>query len=324
MFMKNTNVKELLKSRRLLGSIAALATAVVIGGTAFFQNATQIVPEFPEVTDPIIETSIAEDETPLASAPKITTKTTTKTTKKNVKLTKAATKTYTAKLPTQTKTTTKKAVSSVSTVTTQTTVRTEVTEKYTKKSKTKAVTTKVTTTVKTTTVENASATPTAKTYTKYTTTVDQIAPKMDSRVIKAYTTLNFKVHVDPNVSYSGYFDARNQSITLNAKQMDLCSDTIYHELGHFLAFIAGNVDTKADYIAIYNQEKNTFTGVNKAYASQSSSEFFAECVRIYTIDPATLKSTCPKTYAAIENALNVITDSRVEMIKKAYAAYWTY
>lgn len=324
MFMKNTSKKELLKSSKLLGSIAALAVAVVIGGTAFFQNANKIVPEFPEITDPIYETSIPEEEPPLASAPKVTTKTTTKTTKKNVKLSKAATKTYTAKLPTTKKTTTKKTTSSKSTVTTQTTVTTAVTEKYTKKSKTKTVTTKVTTTVKTTTVEKATPTPAPKSYTKYTTTVDQLAPKMNDNVINAYNTLNFKVIIDPDVSYSGYFDARSQSITLNAKQMDMFSDTIYHELGHFVAFIAGNVDTKADFVSIYNTEKAKFTGVNKAYASQSSSEFFAECVRVYILDPNTLKSNCPKTYASIENALKAITDARVAAIKKAYAAFWTY
>lgn len=323
MFMKNTNVKALLKKHKLLGSVAALALTVVIGGSAFFQNAATIVPEFPEITDPVMEVSIEDEETPLASTPKVTTKTTTKTTKKNVKLSKAATKTYTKKLPVTTKTTTKKKMSSKSTVTTQTTVKTAVTEKYTKKSKTKVVTTKVTTTVKTTTVTKE-APKEEKTYTAYTSTADKLAPKMDSRVIKAYNTLNFKINVNPNVNYSGYFDARNQLITLNAKQMDMFPDTVYHELGHFLAFIAGNVDTKADYVAIYNKEKETFTGVNKAYAIQSSSEFFAECVRVYTMEPDNLKKMCPKTYDAIEKALNSVTDVRVEMLKKVYAAYWKY
>ena len=61
---------------------------------------------------------------------------------------------------------------------------------------------------------------------------------MDSRVLNAFTKLGFTVKVDSSVSYSGHFDARTRTITM--KQMD---DTIYHELGHFLAFMAGNMDT---------------------------------------------------------------------------------
>ena len=54
---------------------------------------------------PVMETTITEDDTPLDSKPKVTTKTTsnTKTTRKKVKLKKAATKTYTKKLPTTNK-----------------------------------------------------------------------------------------------------------------------------------------------------------------------------------------------------------------------------
>jgi hypothetical protein len=145
---------------------------------------------------------------------------------------------------------------------------------------------------------------------------------MDSRVRSAFETLGFTITVDPDVVYSGYFNARNQAITLNAKQQAVYSDTVYHELGHFLAFIAGNVDTKAEFTAIYNEEKSKMTGTSATYAKQSSSEFFAECVKLYTTSPATLKSTCPKSYAAVAAAFEKVTDERVAAIKKAYAAYW--
>jgi hypothetical protein len=299
-----------------------LALAVLIAGSALFQSAD--VPELPEFTDPVVETEIEEEETPLASKPKVTTKSSKKTTKKKVKISKAASKTYKKTLPTTKKTTTKKQTSKTQTVTTQTTVTTATTEQYTKKSKVKAVSTTVTTTVKTTTVAKATATPTPtpKTYQKYTASVDVIAPQMDSRVIRAYQTLGFTITVDPDVNYSGYFAAKTRSITLNAKQQDLYSDTIYHELGHFLAFIAGNADQTASFKAIYAEEKSQLTGVSKTYASQSSSEFFAECVKLYVTTPATLKSTCPKTYDAITSALDLVTDARVAAIQKAYRAIW--
>jgi hypothetical protein len=314
-------LKEMIQKKSVLASVAALMLAAVVGGSALLQSAAD-VPELPEFTDPVLEAELEEEETPLAATPKVTTKTTKKTTKKNVKISKAATKTYTKKLPTTKKTTTKKSSNSKQSVTTQTTVATAVTEKYTKKSKVKAVSTTVTTTVKTTTVAKATPTPTPKTYKKYTANVDSIAPLMDSRVRSAFTALGFTITVDPSVGYSGYFNARNQSITLNAKQQDLYSDTVYHELGHFLAFIAGNVDTKADFTAIYKAEKANLTSVSKAYATQNSSEFFAECVKLYITSPSTLKSTCPKTYNAITSALDKVTDARVAAVKKAYSVYW--
>ncbi|MBQ0001278.1 MAG: hypothetical protein KBT01_07060 [Clostridiales bacterium] len=149
-----------------------------------------------------------------------------------------------------------------------------------------------------------------------------MAPKMDARVTKAWNTFKFQILVDPSVKYSGYFDAKGQLITLNANQVTSFPDTIYHELGHFLAFIAGNVDTKADFKAIYTAEKGKLTGVSAAYAKQSSSEFFAECTRLYVVDNANLKKTCPKTYAAIQKALDSVTDTRIKLLQKTYGAYW--
>jgi hypothetical protein len=318
--MKKNNVRAIIKSRKFLGSCVALAIAAVIGGNVFFQSAEKV--DFPEFTDPIMEQEIEQEDTALSSAPKVTTKTSKKTSKKNVNISKASAKTYKKTLPTTKKTTTKRTSTSSTAVTTQTTVTTATTEQYTKKSKVKVVTTTVTTTVKTTTVAVATPTPTPKTYQKYTAAVNTIAPKMDSRVRSAFETLGFTITVDPDVVYSGYFNARNQAITLNAKQQAVYSDTVYHELGHFLAFIAGNVDTKAEFTAIYNEEKSKMTGTSATYAKQSSSEFFAECVKLYTTSPATLKSTCPKSYAAVAAAFEKVTDERVAAIKKAYAAYW--
>lgn len=292
------------------------------------------IPELTDHTDPVIETTITGDDTPLASQPKVTTKTSTstKTSKKTVRLKKAAKKTYTKKLPTQTKKsikTTKK--NSTTTVKTEKTVKTATTEKYTKKSKKKVVTTKVTTTVvqqiagasnEDTTATGTSSSSTAGTGTsgtkKYTVSnVASIAPKMDSRVLNAYTKMGFSVIVDPSVSYAGHFVAKSRTITLQE-----ADNTIYHELGHFLAFIAGNVDQSSDFVSVYNSEKTKYTGDNKIYAVQSASEFFAECVRDYCINPSRLQSTCPKTYKAIESALSKVTDARINMIMKVYAPVW--
>lgn len=288
------------------------------------------VPELPNYTDPVVEQTIEDDDTPLASQPKVTTKTTksSKTTKKNIKLKAAATKTYTKKLPTTKKTTNKTTKKNqTTTIKTTTTVQTDTSRKYTKKSKNVVQTQKVTTTVQTTTTVVAAASTTVNATTagsttakkeKYTVSnVASIAPQMDSRVLNAFTKMGFTVIVDPSVSYAGYFDGRSRTITLKVED-----DTIYHELGHYLAFIAGNVDKNAAFASVYNSEKSKFTGVRKAYATQNASEYFAESVLEYTENPSVLKAQSPQTYEAITNALSKVTDAQVNKIMNVYKVIW--
>ncbi len=340
--MKGKKLTEWLANKKVVSSCAAIALAAVIGGVSLFSGAGE-TPEFPSYTDPIMETSIIEDETPLASQPKTTVKTTssTKTTRKTVKLKKASKKSYTKKLKTKTKVTNKTNKSGNTTVDTKTTVVTKATAKYTKKSKKKVVTSKITTTVQTTTTQQVSiANETAVSTTSSGTSVSQataaasssqnqskyeanvanvasVAGKMDNRVIAAYQQLGFKLVVDPSVNYSGYFDARSRSITM--KQID---DSVYHELGHFLAFIAGNVDKTASFQSIFAAEKANVTAFNKAYVTQNASEYFAESVKDYILNNASLKSSRPQTYAAVQNALNQITDAQIAKIQKIYGAFW--
>lgn len=325
------NLKNFFMKKKIATGCIAAAALITAGSFAMVWQDSQ-VPELPNYTDPVVEQTITDDDTPLASQPKVTTKTTksSKTTKKNLKLKKASAKTYTKKLPTTKKVsnkTTKK--NQTTTVKTQTTVQTNTSQKYTKKSKNVVQTQKVTTTVKTTTTVVAAAkTSAAKTTTtataanakkeKYTVSnVASVAPQMDSRVLNAFTKMGFTVTIDPSVSYAGYFDGKTRSITLRYED-----DTIYHELGHYLAFIAGNVDKSAAFTSVYNSEKSKFTGVRKAYATQNASEYFAESVLEYTENRATLKAQRPQTYEAIVNALSKVTDAQVTKIMNVYKVIW--
>lgn len=312
--MKKMNLKNFFMKKKIAAGCIAAAALITAGSFAMVWQDSQ-VPELPNYTDPVVEQTITDDDTPLASQPKVTTKTTksSKTTKKNLKLKKASAKTYTKKLPTTKKVsnkTTKK--NQTTTVKTQTTVQTDTSQKYTKKSKNVVQTQKVTTTVKTTaTAANAKKE-------KYTVSnVASVAPQMDSRVLNAFTKMGFTVTIDPSVSYAGYFDGKTRSITLRYED-----DTIYHELGHYLAFIAGNVDKSAAFTSVYNSEKSKFTGVRKAYATQNASEYFAESVLEYTENPATLKAQRPQTYEAIVNALSKVTDAQVTKIMNVYKVIW--
>lgn len=312
-------IVELLKKRKVAAGITAVVLAVAVGGTAVVQQ--NQIPELPSYTDPVMETTIEEEETPLASQPKVNTKTSKSTSTKKVTMKKAATKTYTKALPATSTTSKKTAETSNATVVTQTTVVKNVTEKYTKKSKVKVVTTNATTTVTTTTTAKTDTTTAVSTSTsssvKGTIDVGQYASKADSRVLTAYRTLGFTAVVDPSVSYSGYYDTRNRKITL--RKLD---DTIYHELGHFVAFISGNTDQTAAFKAIFAQEKALYTAYNKSYVTQNSSEYFAESFKEYTLNPASLKSARPKTYAAVQEAVSKFTDDRIAKVQKTYSVVW--
>lgn len=312
-------IVELLKKRKVAAGITAVVLAVAVGGTAVVQQ--NQIPELPSYTDPVMETTIEEEETPLASQPKVNTKTSKSTSTKKVTMKKAATKTYTKALPATSTTSKKTAETSNATVVTQTTVVKNVTEKYTKKSKVKVVTTNATTTVTTTTTAKTDTTTAVSTSTsssvKGTIDVGQYASKADSRVLTAYRTLGFTAVVDPSVSYSGYYDTRNRKITL--RKLD---DTVYHELGHFVAFISGNTDQTAAFKAIFAQEKALYTAYNKSYVTQNSSEYFAESFKEYTLNPAALKSARPKTYAAVQEAVSKFTDDRIAKVQKTYSVVW--
>lgn len=317
-------ITELLKKRRVAAGLTAIVLAVAVGSVAVVQQKSQI-PELPVYTDPEMETNIEEEETPLADKPVVKTTTSKKTTTKKVKMKKAAAKTYTKELPATSTTSKKTAQTSSASVVTKTTVVKKIEEKYTKKSKVKVVTTVATTTVTTTTTAKAGASTGVNSATTVnnnsgvtgTVEVGQLAPKEDSRVLTAYRTLGFKVNVDPSVSYSGYFNARNRQITLKK-----ANETIYHELGHFIAFIAGNVDTTSEFKTIYNQEKSLYTAYNKAYVTQNSSEYFAESAKEYVLNPGALKAARPKTYEAVRSAIESITDERIAKIQKYYGAIW--
>ena len=317
-------ITELLKKRRVAAGLTAIVLAVAVGSVAVVQQKSQI-PELPVYTDPEMETNIEEEETPLADKPVVKTTTSKKTTTKKVKMKKAAEKTYTKELPATSTTSKKTAQTSSASVVTKTTVVKKIEEKYTKKSKVKVVTTVATTTVTTTTTAKAGASTAVNSATTVnnnsgvtgTVEVGQLAPKEDSRVLTAYRTLGFKVNVDPSVSYSGYFNARNRQITLKK-----ANETIYHELGHFIAFIAGNVDTTSEFKTIYNQEKSLYTAYNKAYVTQNSSEYFAESAKEYVLNPGALKAARPKTYEAVRSAVESITDERIAKIQKYYGAIW--
>lgn len=70
------------------------------------------------------------------------------------------------------------------------------------------------------------------------------------------------------------------------------------------------------------RKKALYTAYNKSYVTQNSAEYFAESVKEFTLNPAALKSARPKTYEAVKEAMDKLTDDRVAKVKKVYSMIW--
>ena len=323
----------------------ALAAAVLVTGTWYTGQETddlsipQIV-EYVDTEDGSIV--IPEEEVPLATKPTVKVKKTTRRKVKKSKLKKKAKKTAKSTKRSKKSKTIKKE-NSKKKVATATTVLTTVVSATKKNSKVKTVTTTVETTVKTTTTNkpkrsssevaasaNTATANTAASAAQSTSsdemqivsnvTVRSMAPRADANVLNAFENLEFKIEINPTSSYSGYFSVKAHNIILKKSS----GDTIYHELGHFVGWLAGNVDTSSEFVAIYNKEKSALQSANYQYLTKSSAEYFAESYKDYVLSPQNLQSSRPQTYEFVKNAVSRITDARVTNIKSAYMkAYWT-
>ena len=323
----------------------ALAAAVLVTGTWYTGRETDdlSIPQMVEYIDTedgsIV---IPEEEVPLATKPTVKVKKTRKRKVKKSKLKKKAKKTAKSTKRSKKSKTVKKE-NSKKKVATDTTVLTTVVSATKKNSKVKTVTTTVETTVKTTTTNkpkrsssevaasaNTATANTAASAAQSTSsdemqivsnvTVRSMAPRADANVLNAFENLEFKIEINPTSSYSGYFSVKAHNIILKKSS----GDTIYHELGHFVGWLAGNVDTSSEFVAIYNKEKSALQSANYQYLTKSSAEYFAESYKDYVLSPQNLQSSRPQTYEFVKNAVSRITDARVTNIKSAYMkAYWT-
>lgn len=153
-------------------------------------------------------------------------------------------------------------------------------------------------------------------------TIRTLAPKANTCVLHAFEYLGFKLEQKSSASYSGYFTAKERKIYLK----NFLGTVIYHELGHFLAWISGSRDKTAEFKAIYEKEKSKMTSANRVYNTQNSSEYFAESYREFCINPDGLKKQRPQTYNAIkasEDCLNNKSDSYLYNVRQAYErTYW--
>ena len=308
--MKKLAMKEALRKKLTKAGALALAAVVAMGGGVTYYNSQNQVPELITYVDTDGSIEIPDEDVPLA-APKVTKSTKTKKKIKKIKMKKASKKTYKKAGKTVTKKKKKVKSSKKNVTTTETTVIKTVVPTGTAAATAAATGTATTTATKATTAGTASAAQNGE------IAITQIAPLVSGNVTSAFQKLGFKIVINSGVSYSGLCDARTRTVTL--KRAD---NTVYHELGHFVAFVAGNIDTSSAFQSIYNREKSLYTDYNKSYVLSSSSEYFAESYKNYILNPTQLKNSRPETYAAIENALSRVTDAQASRILSVYGALW--
>lgn len=321
-----------MKKQGLKSVCAALAAVVMVSGfwmAGDHETVDRTIPQLVSYVDSGDGSIIIEgEETPLAAKPVVKTKVSTKTSTRKVKLPAKAKKTAKT-TSSKTKKTSKTKVSEKSKVKTDTTVYTKAVTSLKKNSEIKTIQTTVKTTVKTTTTAlpqaatTVNSTASAKangSVVKAVVSIRNIAPKAHANVLSAYEKMGFTVNVDSTVGYSGRFDAKTQNITVQ-KNSD---EAIYHELGHFVAFAAGNVDQTSDFQNIFANERNQFTGTrnNDAYIKSSAAEYFAESYQDFVERPSVLKSARPQTYNYIADAVAKVTDARASFLCQLYASVW--
>ena len=274
---KNTNKKKII--------IGIIALSLIISFFIIQYSTPEI---FIDTHDVATEQIIDTDKVPLSSKPKV--KTVTKKKIKVVKMKKAAKKT-TKKVKKKTKKYATKSNNYNKQTKKNTTVKTTTVTKTKKKSKKKTITTTTKTTVSTT----------VTTLSSYTGNIDKAVPKASSRLRSMFKSKGYKLKYNSKVSYAGKFDPGRKEIVLKRD-----STVGYHEFGHFVAFMCGRADVSSEFKNIYNSEKNKYNYSNKAYATQSSSEYFAESYKNYVLEGSKLKKERPQTYSYMSKVLGRI------------------
>lgn len=140
--------------------------------------------------------------------------------------------------------------------------------------------------------------------------IRSIAPQADAKVLDAFEKTGFKAEIDSSLATTGEFNAAKKLLIL--KKNDAC---VYHELGHFLFFCAGNLDINSEGKKIYKAEKGLMTAYNKNYVCSNSGEYFAEAYKNYIENPTALRKERPQTYNYVRTALSKLTNDQIKRIK---------
>lgn len=100
-------------------------------------------------------------------------------------------------------------------------------------------------------------------------------------------------------------DSTIKTIWINETERAITKSAI-HEVGHYLDFKFGIINTSPEFVSIYEAEKRSFKVVDGSagYARTSSQEYFAEAFQQCILHPENVQTNAPMTYAFIMNLVS--------------------
>lgn len=200
---------------------------------------------------------------------------------------------------------------------TSTTTKTTTTKATT--TTTKPTTTTTTTTVKPPTTTTTTTTPTTTTTTTTSTSgISTLKNSVTPALISAFDQLEFKIVVNPNSTYLGYFSTSKHSIEMRS----ISVSTFRHEMGHFLDVLKNMPSRSTEFAGIYAREKSLYTGTNATYITKNAQEYFAQSYRNYLEDASKLKAERPETYAFVVAQITSISGSDISRTYNQYSWSW--
>lgn len=139
--------------------------------------------------------------------------------------------------------------------------------------------------------------------------VEVLAPKLPNWLVKEFHDRNLKFIIDPELkAYSDYPNLKNYNgfhdITRGIDIRYPDKEIIYHEFGHFLANVDGDVYSNSEWINIFKLEKKKCKTGQYTYGIKSPVEYFATNYVNYVLEPKKFKKECPKTYTYIKKVID--------------------
>ena len=202
-----------------------------------------------------------------------------------------------------------------------TTSKTTATTKTATTKTTSTTTTKTTTTPSTqpttTTPPSTTTQPTTPT-TSTTTGMSSIRSSVNASLLAAFDELEFKIVVNPDATYLGYFSTSKHSIEMREASVG----TFRHEMGHFLDVLRNMPSRSTEFASIYNAEKSLYSGTNATYVTKNAQEYFAQSYRNYLESASKLKAERPRTYEFIRGQVESICASDITRTYNMYSWAW--
>lgn len=205
------------------------------------------------------------------------------------------------------------------------------TAKSTAPTTTKTTTTKTTATTTTTKTTSTTTTPPPSTTTQPTTPTTPTPPttststslstvrsSVNASLLSAFDELEFKIVVNPDAAYLGYFSTSKHSIEMRVVSVG----TFRHEMGHFLDVLRNMPSRSAEFTSIYTAEKSLYSGTNATYVTKNAQEYFAQSYRNYLESASKLKAERPRTYEFIRMQVESICASDVTRTYNYYSWAW--